>query len=175
MSNRVCLECAVTTHGRPNKMFCSERCRGRHRTRRWRTNLTAEQKAKIAQRAAPYKSHHYRENRERYRASSMASRIRHRERIRQRNRSRADALRREVVLRYGGHCACCGEAEPKFLALDHVNGGGRQHRARFGNVRAYYRSILVAGCPPAIQLLCHNCNLAKGFFGACPHRSNLGQ
>ena len=24
--------------------------------------------------------------------------------------------------------------------------------------------------PAGIQILCHNCNLAKGFYGACPHQ-----
>jgi hypothetical protein len=26
------------------------------------------------------------------------------------------------------------------------------------------------GYPDTFQLLCHNCNLARGFYGTCPHQ-----
>ena len=33
-----------------------------------------------------------------------------------------DELRAAVIAGYGGHCACCGEANPGFLTIDHIYG-----------------------------------------------------
>ena len=66
-------------------------------------------------------------------------------------------------------CACCGEREYKFLCLDHIDGGGTQHRKSLGS--KYILSYLKqAGWPEGYQVLCHNCNMAKGFYGVCPHK-----
>ena len=41
---------------------------------------------------------------------------------------------KELVLEhYGRRCACCGECNPIFLTIDHINGGGRKHRKEIGN------------------------------------------
>jgi hypothetical protein len=66
-------------------------------------------------------------------------------------------------------CACCKENQYEFLSLDHINGGGSKHRKSLGT--KYILSYLVkAGFPEGYQVLCHNCNLAKGFYGKCPHQ-----
>lgn len=69
-------------------------------------------------------------------------------------------------------CACCGEKEIKFLALDHIEGGGTKHRLAL-NLRGSRMTIwlMQQGYPSGYQVLCHNCNMAKGFYGKCPHRS----
>lgn len=79
--------------------------------------------------------------------------------------------RRLVIEAYGDLCACCGEREYAFLCIDHINGGGNQHRASIqGDL---YSWLCTNGFPPGFQTLCHNCNMAKGLYGACPHtRSN---
>jgi predicted restriction endonuclease len=79
------------------------------------------------------------------------------------------ALRLEVLAHYGGKCACCGESVPEFLAIDHINGGGCQHRKEIpgGNVCAWLKKN---NYPEGFQVLCHNCNMAKGFYGHCPHQ-----
>ncbi len=86
---------------------------------------------------------------------------------------KAKAYRRErrerVINAYGGKCACCGEAAYEFLALDHVNGDGKQHRAKVGTTNAVLRDVERQGYPPAFRLLCHNCNSARGYYGYCPH------
>jgi hypothetical protein len=65
-------------------------------------------------------------------------------------------------------CACCGEGTYEFLAIDHVNGGGSQHRKTVkGHV---VRDICRNDFPDGYQVLCHNCNMAKGFYGQCPHQ-----
>lgn len=68
--------------------------------------------------------------------------------------------RRECVEHYGGVCVTCGEKEFGFLTIDHVAGGGSQHRKkeqtwRIGN---YLRK---RGFPPGFQVMCFNCNHLK--------------
>ena len=81
-------------------------------------------------------------------------------------------IRYEVLTYYshydGGMCACCGETEYEFLAIDHINGGGAQHRKERGysDICSWLRSN---GYPDEYQVLCHNCNMAKGMHGSCPH------
>ena len=74
-----------------------------------------------------------------------------------------------VMAAYGMACACCAESEMKFLAIDHVNGGGRKDRKRIGSSVAFFNEIIKAGFPPQYRLLCHNCNIAIGVHGSCPH------
>ena len=54
-------------------------------------------------------------------------------RIRQAERAKTkrnqDRVRREVFEAYGGFvCACCGETQPLFLSIDHINNDGAQER-----------------------------------------------
>ena len=85
-----------------------------------------------------------------------------------------------LIAAYGGKCACCGEAEPKFLTIDHIFNDGSQHRKElFGSTRGnmfasgrLYRWLRQNGYPKdRFQLLCLNCNCAKGHWGQCPHQS----
>ena len=87
-------------------------------------------------------------------------------------------LRDEVIATYGGKCVCCGETEPMFLTLDHVNNDGADHRrslgAKEGNGRGGNSRTLAwakkNGYPNTLQVLCMNCNLGKARNnGACPH------
>ncbi len=84
----------------------------------------------------------------------------------------------EVFAAYGGcSCACCGESELRFLTIDHVNNDGAEHRRQlFGTSKQIggsrlYRVLKKQGFPPGFQVLCFNCNVAKGFFGECPHQT----
>ena len=84
----------------------------------------------------------------------------------------ARRLRRAVLAAYGGKCACCGEATPEFLGIDHVNNDGEAHRRELkGYGRAIYQWLKRNAYPQdgRFQLLCHNCNMAKGLYGGCPH------
>jgi hypothetical protein len=82
--------------------------------------------------------------------------------------------RRETVLEhYGGRCACCGEDSYEFLALDHANGGGEQHRAEVGQGSNMIAWIIDNDFPEGFRILCHNCNQAIGYYGACPHERAL--
>jgi hypothetical protein len=81
-------------------------------------------------------------------------------------------IRRKVLEYYGGICACCGEKQYEFLAIDHINGGGlRQRReTKTHNIESWINKNKY---PKGFQVLCHNCNLAKGFYGVCPHKKNI--
>lgn len=80
--------------------------------------------------------------------------------------------KRKIALEhYGGippKCKCCGESIIEFLSFDHINGGGSRHRKtkKFGNI---YKWLILNNFPDGFQVLCHNCNQAKGFYGKCPH------
>jgi hypothetical protein len=79
--------------------------------------------------------------------------------------------RNEMLTAYGGKCVCCGESERHFLAMDHIYGGGYAERKIFKSPYALYKKLRDAGWPTGkYQILCHNCNMAKGFYGQCPHK-----
>lgn len=82
--------------------------------------------------------------------------------------------RASALAAYGGVCQCCREARMVFLVIDHVAGGGNEHRrsisnGRMGGSYAFYRWLNTNKFPPGFQVLCHNCNFAKS-HGGCPHQ-----
>lgn len=95
-------------------------------------------------------------------------------------------LKDEVYAAYGGYrCACCGEEEPLFLTVDHVNNDGAAHRRTITNGRKnpktggpapnnsyeVYLWLKRNGFPEGYQILCHNCNTGKHRNGGvCPHQ-----
>lgn len=86
-----------------------------------------------------------------------------------------------VIEAYGGCCACCGETEPDFLCLDHVNGDGAEERIRLygkrtGNGGGGYRTYALAireGFPARYRLLCFNCNFGVTRPGGCAHQRTV--
>jgi len=76
------------------------------------------------------------------------------------------AIRKRALQAYGSKCKCCGETTIEFLAFDHVLGGGNEHRKITRNTAAW---VIQNNFPDNIQILCHNCNMAKGIYGLCPH------
>ena len=83
---------------------------------------------------------------------------------------------KEKVFRYyGKKCACCGLVDEKFLTVDHVNNGKgngvSNGRRRIPSVRLY-QQIIKEGFPKTFQILCMNCNWAKGQYGVCPHQTD---
>lgn len=87
---------------------------------------------------------------------------------RERQQQRRQKLRTEVLRHYGAYCACCGETQDKFLTIDHVNNDGAAHRRmiRKANICSWLRR---KDYPSGFQVLCYNCNCARGFYGKCPH------
>jgi hypothetical protein len=106
--------------------------------------------------------------RQRFRDEHKAWREANREHVRAYARRRAAELRRAILDAYGPDCACCGESEPAFLTLDHIDGGGTQHRKSIhGKV---YDQLRRQGFPSGYRVLCWNCNWAYR-LGDCPHRA----
>ncbi len=104
-------------------------------------------------------------------AYNSAWHARNRDRHLAANRKWGRALKAAAIDAYGDACACCGEAERGFLTIDHADGNGAEHRKREGlnSGSATYRWLKSHSYPPGFQVLCANCNLAKGWYGVCPH------
>lgn len=82
-------------------------------------------------------------------------------------------LRADVLRAYGEQCACCGESQKLFLAIDHIDNSGSEHRKTVGSGDAFYRWLRANGFPPGFQTLCCNCNWGKHANGGiCPHKTN---
>lgn len=121
------------------------------------------------------KKQHYARTRPEQRARQLAYQKSNRERLyaynAQWSRQRNAALRAEMLAAYGGACACCGESEPIFLDLDHVDNDGAAHRREVGNNTQVMLQLKRDGWPRGrFQLLCCNCNQGKARNGGvCPH------
>ena len=93
----------------------------------------------------------------------------------QQKTNRLHKLRHEVLTYLGGKCVCCGINNYDFLSIDHINGGGIEDRHQYKKWSHYLRSILDTPKEEVndkYQILCYNCNCAKGFHGKCPHKFN---
>jgi hypothetical protein len=95
-----------------------------------------------------------------------------RARIDERDRAYRMQRRRELIDAYGGKCACCGEHRLEFLAIDHPDNDGAEHRRIAGSGERMHLWLRKHGFPPGYRVLCHNCNCAFGFYGGCPHDGN---
>jgi hypothetical protein len=149
----VCLKCKRQL---PLQEFEAFEHRRRQKSRGENARLCKDCRIYSAERAKGYRAEHSPEKK----AAILADR---REYMRQ--------FRVRVIAAYGGKCTCCGETTPEFLAIDHVNNDGHKHRAEIGyTCEAIYRWAERHGFPKTLQVLCHNCNLAKEFYGSCPHK-----
>jgi hypothetical protein len=87
-------------------------------------------------------------------------------------RRRSVRLLNNVLAHYGARCVCCGEEEHGFLTIDHIENGGSVHRRTLKASGArWYRWIQKNDYPAFLQILCFNCNCAKGRLGECPHET----
>lgn len=73
----------------------------------------------------------------------------------------------EVLSHYGSGilaCSQCGYSDIRALSIDHVNGGGRQHRA---SIKGYhiYAWLRKNSYPEGYQVLCMNCQFIKKVEG----------
>jgi hypothetical protein len=84
--------------------------------------------------------------------------------------------RDQVFAAYGGYkCNCCGESEPMFLSIDHIDNNGAEERRSglyAGSGIGFYMWLRKSGFPSGYQVLCMNCNTGKHKNGGvCPHQS----
>lgn len=111
-------------------------------------------RAKNPDRYAAYDKKRHAENKNKKRASENGKR---------------KLQRIDVIYHYGGRCKCCGEDRYEFLAIDHVNGGGRRHRKEIKKQLPQW--LIENNYPEGFRILCHNCNIALGIYGYCPHEN----
>jgi len=82
-----------------------------------------------------------------------------------------EALKKEVIQRYGGKCECCGEKIMDFLIIDHISGGGGQHRKHINHHT--YEWLKKNNYPTGFRVLCRNCNWSSYLNnGICYHKKN---
>lgn len=134
----------------------------------------------------PYKNHeemlehhrnYYYANRERIRENQKKYREKNREKYNAMTREHHRKKKLEVLIHYGGNhpkCACCGEDIIEFLTIDHIYGGGTQHRNKVGYGYKFYQWLIKNNFPDGFQVLCRNCNWAKS-HGGCPHITEMMQ
>ncbi len=70
-------------------------------------------------------------------------------------------LKKEVLIYYSNRemrCAKCGFADIRALSLDHIGGGGCEHRRQIKN---FYSWLRKNGYPRGYQVLCMNCQFIK--------------
>jgi hypothetical protein len=117
-----------------------------------------------------YREEHREEARERTRQWREANPEKTREAVSRWQQEQA----RTVFTHYSGtgppSCACCGAT--KRLSIDHVHGGGKEHRiALFGKEDAggprFYYWLIKNGFPDGYQVLCMPCNASKGTGMEC--------
>ena len=82
----------------------------------------------------------------------------------------AYVLRNKIFDHYGYKCSCCEENRYEFLSIDHINGGGAKFREKIRGIM-YYKWIIDNNYPDNLRILCHNCNMAIGMYGYCPHNN----
>ncbi len=113
------------------------------------------------------------EHRDEYRSRRRETRARHRDHVNKHYseymKKRRYKERQMVYDHYGHSCACCGETTYEFLTIDHINGGGFKHRKEIGS-SGICNWLIKNNFPEGFQVLCYNCNCAKGFYGQCPHK-----
>ena len=99
---------------------------------------------------------------------------------RKRLRLKRKELREKIIFHYAGNppkCACEGcyyhinDCPIDFLTIDHVHGGGGKDKKIFNAQISLYSWIIKNNFPSDFQVLCMNCNFAKGKLGYCPHNN----
>jgi hypothetical protein len=94
-------------------------------------------------------------------------------------------IREEVLLKYGGHCACCGEDTLRFLTVNHMNNdgaaernklsGGHRYKIKGNPTYKFFQSLRRSPLREDLNILCWNCNAASFYSGACPHQTELSE
>jgi len=123
-----------------------------------------------------YHREYYLKNKERFKHKGTVWKTKNRDRLRELQRRSDWNSKLETLKHYSidgtPQCECCGERHIEFLTIDHIHGGGNQHRKNIGasgGGAKLYRWIKKQGYPNMFRVLCLNCNASLGWFGYCPH------
>ena len=128
-------------------------------------------------RGREYRRKFYQANKEKVKAINKKWNQEHKEQVRAQQLRARRKLRLIILTHYSGgdvKCACCGEKEIKFLCIDHIDNNGAEERRKMKSGKTghpFYSKLKREGFPKGYQVLCYNCNMAKSFYGECPHKS----
>lgn len=114
----------------------------------------------------------YQENREVILERNARYRAANREAINRQKVEYATRLRYDVLDHYGHQCVCCRiSTSDRFLSLDHITGGGADHRRtlKMSGGAQFHKWLRDNDYPTEYQVLCWSCNGAKRQRPACPH------
>lgn len=92
--------------------------------------------------------------------------------VKQRNGEYRWTLKMDVLSLFGEKCECCGEDNPYFLTIHHVNNDGAEEREQISGWGIYIRIRSEAVDLKKYCLLCYNCNCAKEYHGYCHEKNN---
>lgn len=133
----------------------------------------------------PYKDHKkrleaqrkYRENNHELMREKARNYIeKNKETIKNKNILKYYELKRWIFEYYGYECACCGEKNPRFLTIDHVNNDGYKDRNLGSRIYSTIKREIIEGNDNRFQIYCYNCNCAKRLNkGVCPHKDIGGE
>ena len=122
-----------------------------------------------------YRHKKYLENKEENNQISRNYYKTHRNQLLQDQHERNQKVKLRVLTFYSGglpKCGCCNESCLDFLTMDHINGGGTQHRINQIKGASLHRWLIKNNFPVGFQVLCFNCNCGRGLKqnkGVCPH------
>ena len=87
---------------------------------------------------------------------------------------RGEKMKLTVLEAYGMKCMRCGVDNPDLLCIDHINGGGNEHRRKLNNRGdGVYKEIIKNNFPPEYRLLCWNCN-SLTYYEGIEHSDSIG-
>lgn len=172
-----CVICGTEFHKKDHSITCSKECaKKNHLTRQKNYERTPEARArKKALRSTP-------EGREKdliYQKNRYQNNPEVRDKISKHTKEQTIQFKLEVFSHYSKEisdsdvpiCACCKIDDIRFLTLDHID--GRKHlskREQKLKTLVLWRHIKKIGFPKGYQILCYNCNIAKGTSLYCPHQ-----
>lgn len=100
--------------------------------------------------------------------------IENRDEFNRRRKERTRKYKEQFIEMYGGKCNCCGETIFDFLTIEHRN--GQKGKPKYEKSREHgehgYKKASQEYRPDLYEILCWNCNCAKGHLGYCPHQNN---
>ena len=88
-------------------------------------------------------------------------------------KAKEERQKRVVVIKHYSNnkinCKCCNQKGIKFLTIDHIEGRkAMNHKRRLSSTRLI-DWLIKNNYPKGFQVLCWNCNCAKGFYEKCSH------
>lgn len=168
------IECFYNDQNTSDKkhMYCKECCK--FKSKEWIRNNKERCKAR-RKKYYEKERERYRENARKYYHANREERLKYNKEY-QRHTQRNAKIKYDVMSHYGHKCICCGESEIKFLTIDHINNDGSKFKGTsYRKGTGLYLWIIKNGYPSTFQILCWNCNCAKGLYGSCPHKQTKEQ